>query len=82
MQAKQITVRNVSPELASRLKELSAARGESVNATVLYLLSQALDVNERRRRLARYGTWSEADRAEFDAALEAQRTIDDTLWRP
>ena len=32
---KQITVRGVSKELADRLKKLSAARNESLNATVL-----------------------------------------------
>ena len=80
MQAKQITVRNVSAELRRRLKELSESRGESVNATILYILRQALDVNERRKRLARYATWSQADRAEFDDALRAQRSIDDSIW--
>ena len=80
MQAKQITVRNVTPELAERLKELSASRGESVNATVLYILRRALDVNERRKRLRRYATWSAADRKEFEQALEAQRVIDESLW--
>jgi plasmid stability protein len=81
MQAKQLTIRNVSADLARRLKELSESRGESVNATVLHILSQALDVDERRRRLERYATWSDADRREFETALAAQRSIDDALWK-
>lgn len=80
MQARQLTIRNVSPELSRRLKELAELRGESVNATALHILRQALDVDERRQRLARYATWSEADRREFEDALAAQRTIDASLW--
>ena len=81
MKAKQITVRNVTPELDRRLKELSESRGESVNSTILYILRQHLDVNERRKRLARYATWSKRDQAEFQEALGAQRTVDESLWK-
>jgi plasmid stability protein len=81
MQAKQLTIRNLTPDLARRLRELSAARGESINTTVLNILRQTLDVDERRQRLARYATWSEADRREFDSALAAQRVIDAALWK-
>jgi plasmid stability protein len=81
MHAKQITVRNITPEIAERLKALSLSRGESINSTVLFILKQVLDVNERRKRLSRYTTWTEADQEEFDEALSAQRTIDDALWR-
>ncbi len=78
---KQITVRGVSKELADRLKRLSAARNESLNATVLRLLEDAVGVNERRRRLERYATWTEADVREFEESLRAQRVIDEKLWR-
>ena len=81
MTAKQITIRNVTPEIAERLKQLAATRGESVNSTVLYILGQALGVSERLERLERYATWEEADRRKFDEALRAQRTIDGKLWR-
>jgi hypothetical protein len=78
---KQITIRNPSPELSRRLREISKARGESLNATVLLLLEQAVGCAERSERLRRYVTWTEADLAEFDLALAAQRTIDEALWR-
>ena len=81
MHAKQITVRNVTEDLATKLKELAKVRGESVNSTILYLLRQALDADERRQRLERYATWSGSDREQFDAALSAQRTIDESLWK-
>jgi hypothetical protein len=34
------------------------------------------EVTERRKRLARYTTWTPDDLAEFNDALAAQRTID------
>ena len=79
---RQITLRNVSPELARRLKGLAEAEGTSVNTAVLNLLEKALGVDERRRRLEeRYGTWTEQDFQEFEVALKAQRSVDDELWQ-
>ena len=78
---KQITVRNVSPALARRLKALAAARGESLNGVVLHLLEDAVGVDARRQRLMeRYATWTEQDQKAFDEALAAQRAVDDELW--
>lgn len=79
--AKQLTIRGVSDEVGQRLESLSRARGQSVNTVVLGILEAAVGVDERRRRLARYATWTLEDLAEFDEALAAQRTIDDALWR-
>jgi plasmid stability protein len=79
--AKQLTIRGVPEEIGERLENLSRARGQSVNTTVLEILGAAMGVDERRSRLARYATWTPDDLAEFDEALAAQRTIDDSLWR-
>jgi plasmid stability protein len=79
--AKQLTIRRVSDEVGQRLEGLSRARGQSVNTIVLEILEGAVGVNERRRRLARYTTWTAEDLVEFNEALAAQRTIDDPLWR-
>jgi hypothetical protein len=79
--AKQITVRGVSEELSRKLQQLSRARGESLNATVLHILEQVTGTDARRRRLARYATWTRDDLREFEEALAAQRTIDEGLWR-
>lgn len=78
--SKQLTIRGVSDEVARRLEELSKARRTSVNATVLDLLNRAFDVDERRRRLARYVTWTATDLAELDQAVSGQRLIDQELW--
>lgn len=77
----QITIRNVSPDLARRLKALAEKNGTSVNAVVLKLLEKAIGVDERRRRLQqRFATWTDRDFQEFDRALRAQRTIDAETW--
>jgi hypothetical protein len=79
--SRQLTVRGVSEEVGQRLESLSRARGQSLNATVLAILESAVGVDERRRRLARYTTWTQEDLAELNEALVAQRSIDDPLWR-
>lgn len=79
--ARQITVRGVSKELSARLEKLAAARAASLNATVLQLLEDAVGIDARRQRLARYATWTEADAEEFDQALRAQRTVDPRDWK-
>ncbi len=78
---KQITLRNVSPDLARRLKALAQARGESLNGMVLRLLEDALGIDARLQRLMeRYATWTDSDQSEFQKALEEQRAVDDELW--
>jgi predicted transcriptional regulator len=77
----QLTIRGVSDELKRRLARLSRERSESLNTTVLSILEEALDGQARRRRLARYVTWTASDLMEFDRALADQRVIDDDLWR-
>ena len=78
--AAQITVRNVSKELARRLAKLAQANGRSINATVLELLEHATGLHGRRARLERYTTWSRDDVEDFERALRTQRTIDRGLW--
>jgi hypothetical protein len=77
---KQITLRHPSPELTRKLKALSEARGESLNATILDVLERALGVEHRRARLQLAATWTEDDAAQFDAALREQRKVDAELW--
>jgi len=74
--AKQLTIRGVSDEVGQRLETLSRARGQSLNATVLGILESAVGVDERRRRLARYATWTQEDLKEFNEALASQRPVE------
>lgn len=78
---KQLTIRGVSDDIANRLETLALQRGQSVNAAVNRILEEAVGVNARSLRLERYATWSSQDLAEFEAALGAQRVVDDELWR-
>lgn len=78
--SRQLTVRSVPDEVATGLERLSRARGKSVNAMVNEILAGSVAVDARRRRLERLATWTPADLAEFEQALAAQRTIDETLW--
>ena len=77
----QLTIRGVSDELGRRLTTASRERNQSVNATVLQLLEQALGVDARRQRLRRYATWTPEEAEVFDRAVAEQRVVDDDLWR-
>ena len=78
---KQMTIRGIPEEVAGKLLRLSRERGRSVNTTVLEILSQAVGMDARRERLARYATWTSEDLAQVEDAVAAQRLIDDSLWR-
>ena len=80
MNATQITVRNVDPELSRQLRAISAEHGESLNATVLRLLRDAVGLDVRRERLRRYVGWTVDDLGEFTSALRAQRVVDEQHW--
>ena len=79
--SRQITVRQLPEDLHRRLEEVSRSRGLSMNQTVLSILESALSTSERRRRLERYATWTREDLDKFEAALAAQRRVDDEAWR-
>ena len=81
MPSNQLTVRNVEPDLARRLRSISEERGESLNNTVLRVLRGAVGPDARRRRLLRYATWTEEDAAEFEAGLRVQRVVDPRDWK-
>ena len=78
---RQLTIRNVPDAVAKRLERLSRERQESLNTTVVNLLTDSVSYDARRERLERYVTWTTEDVAEFNGALRAQRTVDDDLWR-
>ena len=78
---RQVTIGGVSDELAERLRSVARDRKESVNRTVLRILERAVGLDPKRRRLARYATWTEEDAAQFEGALKEQRQVDDDAWR-
>ncbi len=78
--ARQVTIRNVSPELARRLKTMAEGRQESVNTTVLRILDNAVGLDARRERLRRYMTATDAEAREFEKVLRSMRTVDPRDW--
>jgi hypothetical protein len=78
---RQLTIRNVPDAVATRLQRLSRERQESLNTTVVRLLTDSVSYDARRKLLERYVTWTAEDVAEFNDGLRAQRTIDNDLWR-
>ena len=81
MPSSQLTIRNVDEDLSQRLRAISATAGESLNATVLRILRDAVGVDARRKRFERYMTWTDEDLEEFNAALRAQRVVDEKQWK-
>ncbi|NQW04161.1 MAG: hypothetical protein HQ485_09045 [Acidobacteria bacterium] len=78
--ASQLTIRGVSDELSRRLTTLGKDRNQSVNTTALQILEEAVGIEARRQRLARYMTWSTEESEEFAEHLNAQRVIDEHQW--
>lgn len=78
---RQLTIRNVPDDVARRLERMSRERDESLNSTVVHILTETVGVDARRARLERYATWTAEDVAAFAAALGPQRVIDADLWR-
>lgn len=78
-----LTVRNVPPQVAEALEREKRLRGESLNQTVIDLLSQGLGVGTPRSNgLARLaGRWSEEEFREFEQAVAPFEEVDDELWR-
>ena len=81
MPGRRLTIRNVDEDLSGRLRAISAASGESLNATVLRILRDAVGVNARMERLRRYQTWTKEEADEFDAVLREIRVVDRKKWK-
>lgn len=80
---KTITIRNLPPTVADALEREKRRRGESLNQTVIELLSQGLGVGTTRSNglAAGAGTWSEDDFRRFEEAVAPFEEVDPELWR-
>lgn len=80
---KHLTVRDLPPELAEALEREKRRRGDSLNGTVIGLLSQGLGVGTARSNgLAQLaGRWSEEEFRGFEEAVAPFERVDDELWR-
>ena len=79
---RNLTVRNLPPEVAEALKREKSRRGTSLNQTVIDLLEQSLGVaGARSNGLQRFaGQWSEEHFEQFQAAVTGFEGIDPELW--
>ena len=82
---KTLTIRNVTPELASALEDEKNKLGLSMNGTVLYLLNNSLSLNTPFGRKTNgleklAGRWSDEEFEEFQEVLAKIRVIDKDMW--
>jgi len=80
-----ITLRNIPPDLAKRIRKLAEKEGASLNKTVLSVLARSLGTAKPSKRLHRdldrfIGSWSAEEAAQFIASIEEQRQIDSEVW--
>lgn len=78
-----LTIRNLPEALADALEKEKRRRGESLNQTVIDLLSQGLGVGGSRSNGLRMlgGTWTDRDLQQFDEAVAPFEHIDKDVWR-
>jgi hypothetical protein len=87
-QLRQITVRNLDPRLQEEIRRLAAAEDISLNKAALRLLRKGADLEEGRPSRPvigggldhLFGTWSEKEAKEFDAALRSCEKVDRDFW--
>jgi plasmid stability protein len=79
---KTLTIRNLPPDVAEALEREKRRRGDSLNQTVIELLSQGLGVGVTRSNgLARLaGRWDEEEFEHFERAMTPFEEIDQELW--
>ena len=82
---RNLTIRNIPPDLAEALEKEKYRRSISLNQTVIEVLSQGLGVGitgTRTNGLARLaGTWTAEDYERFEAVIGSTEQIDEELWR-
>jgi plasmid stability protein len=77
-----LTIRNLPPDVAEALEREKRRRGDSLNQTVIELLSQGLGVGVTRSNgLARLaGRWGDEEFERFERAMTPFEEIDEELW--
>lgn len=86
---KQITIRGIPADVQKAVKKEAARRKTSLNKALVSLLERGAGTTAPEKRTpVQYhdldhlaGLWAKEDAAEFDKALEAQRKIDEGLWK-
>ena len=81
-----ITMHGVDKAVDRRIREIARNEKTSINRTAQALLRQALGldtsgVDRRAEFMDLVGKWTQADLAEFEAAIGAFSTIDSEDWK-
>lgn len=83
IQKKQYTIRNLTPQLDSRLRQKSRETRKSLNEVALDALRRGAGLADEpilHHDLDPFiGTWKED--AEFEAALRTQDQVDSKMWQ-
>ena len=81
---KSITIHSMDDALDRRIREKATADNTSLNKTIKRLLEESLGLRGIRDHRAEFvdlfGTWSAADREEFDAATQDMGQVDPGDW--
>lgn len=86
---KQITIRGIPDEVGKVIKKEAVRRKTSLNKALVSLLEKAAGTATPEMKgpvlyhdLDHFaGLWAREEAAAFDRALDAQRTIDEGLWK-
>ena len=85
---KNMTLRGLDLQLADKLRQAAKQEGKSVNQFVLEILRKRLGL-EKEKRFSDvhhdmdhlFGKWSAPEFEEIQGKIDAERTIDEELWR-
>jgi hypothetical protein len=85
---KQVTLRNLPPELAHLIRKIAEEKRISVNKAVIGLLEERVGGRGKRKGRTRHhdldalaGSWTKREAESFDRTLSRQRAIDPDLWK-
>jgi len=86
---KQITIRGIPDDVQKAVKKEAARKKTSLNKALVSILERGAgtDVLDKKAPVQYHdldhiaGLWAKEDAAEFDRALDAQRKIDEGLWK-
>lgn len=86
---RQITIRQLGPDLERQLRSLANKEGISLNRAALKLLRSGAGIGEPGARTNQIGhaldehmgTWSAQEERSFLAAIESCEAIDPAMWK-
>jgi plasmid stability protein len=82
-----ITLRNISPELARKLKQKAQTQGRSLSKVAMEFLEKGMGLRKSEPMVLHHdldslaGTWTKEETRTFERSLREQRSIDPDPWR-